>query len=94
MSPSLVLPQRAVPDQETVCVLRKIPQEFLFGTTAIRRGETRVDVSDPTRTLVDILDDPKWGGGIRHMTRVLEVYLASEHHNSNLLLDYLDRVGN
>lgn len=86
--------ERSLTVDRTVYVLRKIPEELLFGTRAIWRGEARIDVSDPTRTIVDILDDPKWGGGVRHVTRVLEAYLASQHRDSNLLLDYLDRVGN
>lgn len=86
--------ERSLTVDRTVYVLRKIPEELLFGTRAVWRGEARVDVSDPTRTIIDILDDPKWGGGVRHVTRVLEAYLASQHHDPNLLLGYLDRVGN
>ena len=86
--------ERSLTIDQTTYVLRKIPEELLFGTQVVWRSDTRVDVSDPTRTLVDILDEPKWGGGIRHVTQVLAAYLVSEHYNEDLLLDYLERVGN
>ncbi len=86
--------ERSLTIDQTEFILRKIPEELLFGTRSVWRKETRVEVSDPTRTLVDIMDDPKWGGGIRHSMRVLEAYLDSEHYDENLLLDYVKRVGN
>lgn len=66
----------------------------LFGTAGIWRGQTRVDVSDPSRTIVDVLDDPTLGGGIRHIARVVHEYLMSEHRDDNLLVKYGDRLGN
>jgi predicted transcriptional regulator of viral defense system len=86
--------ERSMTVDRTVFVLRKIPEELLFGTHTVWRRETRVEVSDPTRTLVDIMDEPKWGGGIRHLSRVLEAYLVSEHYDRSKLLEYLERVGN
>jgi predicted transcriptional regulator of viral defense system len=68
--------------------------EMLFGTVAVWRGQTRVQVSDPSRTIVDILDDPRFGGGIRTVADVLHEYLGSEHRNDRLLVDYGDRLGN
>lgn len=66
----------------------------LFGTARVWRGQTRVDVSDASRTLVDVLDDPALGGGIRHVARVVHEYFISEHRNDDLLLEYGDRLGN
>jgi predicted transcriptional regulator of viral defense system len=86
--------ERKLTIDRTVYLLRKISEELIFGTRAVWRGETRVEVSDPTRTVVDILDDPKWGGGIRHVSRVLKAYLNSEHYDEKLLVAYLKRVGN
>jgi predicted transcriptional regulator of viral defense system len=68
--------------------------EALFGTRKVWRGRDRVDVSDPTRTIVDILDDPSVGGGIRNVADVLDTYFASEHRNDDLLVEYGDRLGN
>jgi predicted transcriptional regulator of viral defense system len=51
-------------------------------------------VSDPTRTLIYILDEPKWGGGIRHVTHIIEAYWSSEHRDETLLIDYAKKLGN
>jgi predicted transcriptional regulator of viral defense system len=68
--------------------------DALFGTRKVWRGRERVDVSDPTRTLVDVLDDPAIGGGIRNVGDVLEVYFSGEHRDDELLIGYADRLGN
>jgi predicted transcriptional regulator of viral defense system len=70
------------------------PEASLFGTVAVWRGQSRVSVSDPSRTIVDILDDPRLGGGIRTCADVLHEYLASEHRDDQLLIEYGDRLGN
>lgn len=66
----------------------------LFGTRPVWRGRERVDVSDPSRTVVDILDDPAIGGGIRHVADVVAEYFRSEHRNDDRLLAYIERLGN
>ena len=86
--------ERRLTVDQTVFVLRKLAKQLLFGTRTVWRKETRVQVSDPTRTVVDILDDPKWGGGIRHVAQIVDAYLASDHRDETLLLDYVERIGN
>jgi len=66
----------------------------IFGMAGVWRGSERVDVSDPSRTLVDLLDDPSMGGGIRHVAEVLAEYLDTPHRDEGLLLDYCERLGN
>lgn len=66
----------------------------LFGTTAVWRNQVRVQVSDPSRTIIDILDDPTLGGGMRNVADVIHEYLTSEHRNDSLLVEYGDRLGN
>ena len=34
-----------------------------FGTKTVWRGKAQIQISDPSRTIVDILDDPATGGG-------------------------------
>lgn len=69
-------------------------QEQIFGTVPVWRGQSRVAVSDPSRTIVDVLDGPRLGGGIRTVAEVLHEYIQSEHRNDRLLVDYGDRLGN
>ena len=69
-------------------------QEALFGTVSVWRGQNRVAVSDPSRTLIDVLDDPRLGGGIRTVADVLREYLQGEHRDDDQLVEYGDRLGN
>jgi predicted transcriptional regulator of viral defense system len=68
--------------------------EALFGTRPVWRGRERAQVSDPSRTIVDILDEPSIGGGIRHVADVLAEYFADEHRDDENLVAYGDRLGN
>lgn len=73
----------------------KFRQEALhFGLKRVWRGENRVNVSDPARTVIDILDEPWMGGGIRHASEILLNYLEREHRDDDLLVSYGDRLGN
>jgi predicted transcriptional regulator of viral defense system len=66
----------------------------LFGLRSVWRRTVKVNVSDPTRTLIDILDDPRTGGGIRHVADVLDEYMRGEHRDDALLISYTHRFGN
>lgn len=70
------------------------PEDALFGTVLVWRGQARVAVSDPSRTIVDVLDDPRLGGGIRTVVDVLREYMESDHRNDELLVSYGDRLAN
>lgn len=85
---------RSVEMQGTPMRVKVIAPGKLFGTTPVWRGQLRVAVSDPSRTIVDILDDPKVGGGIRHVAEVLEEYCAGELRADDQLLSYADRLSN
>ena len=74
--------------------LKHTTSDKIFGTRSAWRDRNRVMLSDPTRTLVDVLDDPSLGGGIRHVADVLRAYFESEHRDDDLLSDYILRQGN
>ena len=74
--------------------LKTIEQEKVFGLKTVWRGQIKVSVSDPTRTMLDMLSDPKLGGGIRSVEDMLKNYLRSEMSNLNLLMDYAGQFGN
>jgi predicted transcriptional regulator of viral defense system len=69
-------------------------EDKLFGAASAWRDQVRVQVSDPTRTIVDLFDDPTLGGGMRNVADVVDEYLHSEHRNDDLLIEYADRLGN
>jgi predicted transcriptional regulator of viral defense system len=68
--------------------------DALFGTRSVWRGRERVEVSDPTKTIVDVLDDPSIGGGIRTVADVLREYVSGGFRDSELLVTYADQLGN
>ena len=63
-----------------------------WGIRAVWLGATRIRMADPPRTVVDVLDDPSTGGGIRHCAEILTTYMAE--HEQTQLLEYADRLGN
>jgi predicted transcriptional regulator of viral defense system len=89
-------PQRtkhaSIQGNEFLLAVRK--PDALFGTRPVWRGRERVDVSDPSRTIIDMLDNPALGGGIRHVADVLAEYADSTHRDDELLIRYGDRLGN
>ncbi len=64
-----------------------------FGLAPVWRGDRRVDVSDPSRTVVDLLADPRWGGGMRHVAEIVGEYFEGEYRDDDRLVDYGDRLG-
>jgi predicted transcriptional regulator of viral defense system len=85
---------RSVLIQGTRFRLKVISPKKRFGTKPVWRALNKVEVSDPSRTIVDILNDPTIGGGIRHVAEVLVAYFESEHRDEDILLDYVERFGN
>ncbi len=86
--------QRAVTMQGTTFRVHALDATKHFGTRTVWRGRTKVSVADPARMVIDMLDDPARGGGIRHVADVLSNYIAGEHCNEDRLLDYAMRLGN
>lgn len=78
---------------QTFLVTRRA-REKVFGLEPVWRRDIAVKVSDPSRTVVDVLDDPSIGGGIRHVMSIVREYLGSERCNEALLVEYGDRLGN
>lgn len=85
---------RRVEARGAVFVLRTVGHDAMFGLKPLWRGKAKVNVSDPTRTVVDLLDTPALGGGIRSVVDVLKSYLGSAHRDPKLLIGYADQLGN
>ncbi|MFI5334719.1 MAG: type IV toxin-antitoxin system AbiEi family antitoxin domain-containing protein [Chlamydiales bacterium] len=75
-------------------LLKKIATDKLFGLKSVWMGEIKVQVSDPHRTIVDILDDPSLGGGIRSVIDFFRKYLSSHDCNLETLVQYAEKIGN
>jgi predicted transcriptional regulator of viral defense system len=74
--------------------LRHRPAAMMFGLRKVWRDGVPVQVSDRERTLVDCLDDPSLGGGLRHVAEALEAYAAAEEVAWQRLVEYGDSLGN
>lgn len=74
-------------------VAKRVPKERLYGTKRVWRDQVPVEVSDPARTLIDVLDEPRLGGGIRHVAGIVASYFKSEQRADAALLDYARRFG-
>jgi predicted transcriptional regulator of viral defense system len=90
---------RALRDKEQTVegipfVLKHVQPEMLFGMRAIWRGKVRIDVSGPAKTIIDMLDDPATGGGVRHVADCLATYFKRDDASAEELLATADRLGN
>jgi predicted transcriptional regulator of viral defense system len=66
--------------------------DMTWGLKSQWRSEYRLRFADPARTVVEILDTPRFGGGIRHCAEILSTYL--DDHDPELLIRYADQLGN
>jgi len=80
--------------QGTTYNIKVTSSERLFGLATVWRDDSKVQVSNPSRTIVDLLDDPRLGGGMRHISEVLATYFRSDHRNDGELLSFAERLGN
>lgn len=78
----------------TVYIVRNIKNEKIFGVNPVWRGQTKVNVSDPSRTLADILSEPYLGAGIRNVASIVKEYFSGEDKSELKLLGYISRLGN
>lgn len=65
-----------------------------FGVKPVWKMGRKIFVSDPTKTIVDMLSNPQIGGGIQHVIDCLQRYLKSEHCNTTQLIEYAIKLGN
>lgn len=85
---------RSIDIKGTSFLLRTISEKTMFGLKSVWRGHVKISVSDPTRTILDMLVEPAFGGGIRSVRDLLENYLKSGYKDFMLLIDYGDKLGN
>jgi len=76
-------------------LVNTISPEKVFGLDHGWYGRVRVSVSDPSRTILDMLCSPELGGGIRSVQDMFREYLASaKWKDLDQLLGYAERFGN
>jgi len=75
-------------------VLNRMQERHIFGTRTVWEEQVRIQVSDPHRTILDMLVRPVVGGGLRHLADCLLAYLDSPEADLKKLFEYGDRLGN
>ena len=86
--------QKRVTAQGVVFLLHLAAKSRLFGLKSVWRGTARVSISDPTRTLIDMLAMPATGGGIDHAADCVAAYLKGPTRDRALLIRYAEQFGN
>ena len=74
--------------------LKHVADEKIFGTKSVWRGRSKIAVSDPHRTIIDMLNEPAIGGGIQHVFDCFAHYLQKKERNLEKLIVYADCLGN
>lgn len=80
--------------QGAVFLLHNVKAKRLFGLKTLWRGSAKVSISDPARTLVDMIAAPEVGGGIDHVVECLSAYLGSKTADRDLLIRYATEFHN
>lgn len=80
--------------QGTRYIIKTVDKRRFYGLKPVWRGTTKILVSDPARTIIDILNDPKIGGGIRNVADMLNEYFDSDKRDDRILIEYLSKFHN
>lgn len=86
--------EQRVEAQGVTFLAHHIAKKRLFGTKSVWRGVTRVNLSDPARTLVDMLALPEIGGGIDHVADCLSEFQKLKSKDRDALVIYAEQFGN
>jgi predicted transcriptional regulator of viral defense system len=71
--------------------IKALPARRIFGHVPIWTGSRKIEMADPHRVVVDILDDPSFGGGGRHTLDIIKEYVRSGKCDGDILKDYAKR---
>lgn len=80
--------------QGVAFLLHHVGHKRLFGLRSVWRGSMRVNISDPARTMIDMLAMPETGGGIDHVAECLSAHAKSQAYDGDLLIGYGEQFGN
>ena len=75
-------------------IIKKVSGSKLFGLSRVWKDQIKIPISDPSRTIVDLLDDPSIGGGIRNIADIINEYFNSTHRNDLKLIEYISEMKN
>jgi predicted transcriptional regulator of viral defense system len=74
--------------------LKHIAPYKIFGTKIVWRDSVKVLVADPSKTIVDLLDDPGLVGGMRVVQDIFQEYKISDFFDFKILMSYAEKMQN
>lgn len=75
-------------------IVKQISRQAMFGTRPLWRGKVKIEISSPSKTVIDMLDDPAIGGGIRHVSDCLDQYIGKKNGAPEELISAAVRLDN
>lgn len=75
-------------------LLTQVSERAMFATKPVWRGRVKVDVSSPAKTIIDMIDNPSIGGGIRHVGDCLNAFLRDGKGSPEELISAAELLGN
>lgn len=96
-----VLTHKRVPYGETThqgvnFFIKYIPEKLLFGTKKVWRGNTKILISDPYKTILDCIDDLQIGAGLQHVVDCMTEFtkLFNKPDDLDAILNYAKQINN
>ena len=74
--------------------LKTISDYKIFGTQTVWRDNTKILVSDPSKTIIDLFDDPSIVGGMRIVKDIFQEYKESNFFDLKKLISYAEKINN
>ncbi|WP_101756628.1 type IV toxin-antitoxin system AbiEi family antitoxin domain-containing protein [Oceanicoccus sp. KOV_DT_Chl] len=76
--------------------IKHVPVKQLFGTKTLWRESCKIQISDPYKTILDIIDDPYVGAGLQHTEDCLLEFkkIFSKESDLDTLLEYASIINN
>ena len=78
----------------TEYILHTLKPQYFYGLKTVWLDGVKVKISDPTRTLIDMLMFPDFCGGLGFIVDALNNYLKSDMKNIELFIEYLKKAPN
>jgi predicted transcriptional regulator of viral defense system len=71
-------------------VLKFVNKKYFGKTKTVWVDNEKVRLSDPIQTIVDVLDAPSIGGGIRNIAEIVSEYFKSKYRNDDEIVKYIE----
>lgn len=79
---------------DTEYIIHTVKPSYFFGLKIIWLTNVKVQISDPSRTIIDMMIFPQFCGGLRFIEDVLKSYYQSKYLDVDLLIKYLGMAKN